>query len=438
MLGGVWLIYLGFGLLSVAMAPLVDPISRDLGLSYTTMGAILGAWPLVYIVAAAPCGAFVDRVGLKWSLFLAVLVIAASGGLRAVAFDAATLFVAVGLFGIGGPLISIGAPKAIAQWFQGAERGLAMGVYITGPALGNMLALALTNSVLMPLTGGNWRQVLLIYSGFILITGLAWFLLGSHPINRVVERAGRHRETVAGQMAVFARLLRLPSIQVILAISIGAFFFHHALSNWLPEILRTGGMTPDVAGIWSAVPTAIGIVGALLIPRLATPPRRFAILFGLSLCAGAGALMLLVAGTPALVVAMILQGIGRGSLIAVLILVLMETRGVDARHIGAAVGLFFSAAEIGGVLGPLAIGAASDLTGGFDAGLWLLGAVSAAVIGLLTLHRGIERRDATMTSATIQGDARREQDSQAGASTKSYRPRHPPPPRSRLIARPSR
>ena len=133
-----------------------------------------------------------------------------------------------------------------------------------------------------------------------------------------------------------------------------------------------------------------------MIPRLATPPRRFAILFGLSLCAGAGALMLLVAGTPALVVAMILQGIGRGSLIAVLILVLMETRGVDARHIGAAVGLFFSAAEIGGVLGPLAIGAASDLTGGFDAGLWLLGAVSAAVIGLLCLHRGIERRDATM------------------------------------------
>ena len=398
MLGGVWLIYFGFGLLSVAMAPLVDPISRDLGLSYTAMGAILGAWPLVYIVAAAPCGAFVDRVGLKWSLFLAVLVIGASGGLRAVAFDGATLFVAVGLFGIGGPLISIGAPKAIAQWFQGAERGFAMGVYITGPALGNMLALMLTNSVLMPLTGGNWRQVLLIYAGFILATGLAWFVLGSHPISRVVERAGRHRETIAGQMAVFAKLLRLPNIQVILAISIGAFFFHHSLSNWLPEILRTGGMAPDVAGIWSAVPTAVGIVGALLIPRLATPPRRFTILFGLSLCAAAGALMLLVAGTPALVVAMLLQGIGRGSLIAVLILVLMESRGVDPRNTGAAVGLFFSAAEIGGVLGPLAIGAASDLTGGFDAGLWLLGAVSAAVIGLLCLHRGIERRDAALPS----------------------------------------
>ena len=398
MLGGVWLIYFGFGLLSLAMAPLVDPISRDLGLSYTTMGAILGAWPLVYIVAAAPCGAFVDRVGLKWSLFLAALIITASGGLRAVAFDAVSMFVAVGLFGIGGPLVSIGAPKAIAQWFEGAERGFALGVYLTGPFLGHILALALTNSVLMPLTGGNWREVLLIYTGFILAAGLAWLLLANHPVNRTVERAGRQRETVAGQLAVFARLLRLPNIQVILAISIGAFFFHHGISNWLPEILRTGGMAPDVAGIWSAAPTAVGIVGALTIPRLATPPRRFAILVGLALCAASGALIMLVAGTPALVVAMILQGIGRGSLIAVLILVLMETRGVDPRNTGAAVGLFFSAAEIGGVLGPLAVGAASDLTGGFDAGLWLLGGVSAALVGLLYLHRGIERRDAAMPS----------------------------------------
>ena len=394
MLGGVWLIYFGFGLLSVAMAPLIDPISRDLGLSYTTMGAILGAWPLVYIVAAAPCGAFVDRVGLKWSLFLAALIITLSGGLRAVAFDAVSLFVAVGLFGIGGPLVSIGAPKAITQWFTGTERGFAMGVYITGPALGNVLALMLTNSVLMPLSDGNWRQVLLIYSAFILVAGLVWLLLSGHPINRVVERAGRHRVSVSGQLAVFAALLRLPSVRIILAMSIGAFFLHHALGNWLPEILRTGGMAADTAGLWSAGPTAIGIAGALIIPRLATPPRRFAILFGLALCGGAGALMLLIAGVPALVVAVILQGIGRGSLIAVLILVLMEARGVETRHTGAAVGLFFSAAEIGGVLGPLTIGAMSDITGGFDAGMGLLGAVSAGVIGLLCLHRATERRAA--------------------------------------------
>ena len=30
---------------------------------------------------------------------------------------------------------STGAPKIIAQWFKGSERGLAMGIYITGPVL---------------------------------------------------------------------------------------------------------------------------------------------------------------------------------------------------------------------------------------------------------------------------------------------------------------
>ncbi len=91
-LGGVWLIYFSFGLLAAAMAPLVAPISRDLGLSYTSMGFILGAWPLVYIAAALPGGALLDRVGLRWSLFVAALIMTASGALRAAATDSVSLF----------------------------------------------------------------------------------------------------------------------------------------------------------------------------------------------------------------------------------------------------------------------------------------------------------------------------------------------------------
>lgn len=396
MLGGVWLIYFSFGLLSAAMAPLVAVISRDLGLSYTTMGGILGAWPLIYIVAAIPCGAFIDRVGLKWSLLLAALIMAASGALRAASFDGFSLFVAVGLFGIGGPLISIGAPKAITQWFHGAERGYAMGIYITGHGMGSILALALTNSVFMTLTDGDWRQVLLIYSGFTLAAGAIWFFLGAHPVSRAVDAAGRLRGSVRDQAAVFGALLRLRSVQIVLAMSVGTFFFYHSLGNWLPEILRSGGMAVGAAGVWAAVPVAVGIAGSLIIPRLATPRWRYPIMFGLILCTGGGALLLLVAGVPALVGAVALQGIARGSLMTVLILLMMDARGLDSRHVGAAVGLFFSAAEIGGVLGPLTIGALFDGTGGFSPGIWLLATVSAVLIGLLYLHRSVERRAAVV------------------------------------------
>ena len=115
LLGGVWLLYFAFGMTVAAMAPLVQPIRAELGLSDAAMGSILGAWPLVYIVSAMPCGAFLDRAGPRWALFAAALIIALSGVMRAVADGYVSMFVAVALFGIGGPLISIGAPKLVSE-----------------------------------------------------------------------------------------------------------------------------------------------------------------------------------------------------------------------------------------------------------------------------------------------------------------------------------
>ena len=134
MLAGIWLLYFGFGLTVAVMAPLVQPVTDELGLSYAAMGAILGAWPLVYIGSAIPCGALLDRIGPRKALFLAAMIMALSGALRGLADGHMSMFLAVALFGLGGPLLSIGAPKLISLWFEGKERGLAMGIYITGPA----------------------------------------------------------------------------------------------------------------------------------------------------------------------------------------------------------------------------------------------------------------------------------------------------------------
>ncbi len=115
--------------------------------------------------------ALLDRVGLRGSLALAAAIIGASGLLRALATDLPSLYLAVAVFGLGGPLVSVGAPKLISLWFAGSERGQAMGLYTTGSAAGNITALALTNSVMMPLVGGRWRAVLLAYAVFVLGAG---------------------------------------------------------------------------------------------------------------------------------------------------------------------------------------------------------------------------------------------------------------------------
>ena len=60
MLAGVWLAYFSFGVVQGGIPPLIGPVSEDLGLNRSTMGTVLGAWPLIYILTAIPAGALLD------------------------------------------------------------------------------------------------------------------------------------------------------------------------------------------------------------------------------------------------------------------------------------------------------------------------------------------------------------------------------------------
>ena len=114
------------------------------------------------------------------------------------------------------------------------------------------------------------------------------------------------------------------------------------------------------AGFWATVPTVIGVTAALAIPRLATPSRRLPIMLGL-FGSAAGATLLMHGGEGVtLAVGLILQGVARGAMMAVAMLTLLEVPEVGPRRAGMAGGLFFAAAEIGGVLGPVAIGVIAD------------------------------------------------------------------------------
>ena len=193
------------------------------------------------------------------------------------------------------------------------------------------------------------------------------------------------------RIAAFVELLRLPAVRLILTMTVFTFFFGHGLTNWLPEILRSGGMSPVEAGYWSAIPTMVAIGAALTIPRLAVPARRMAIIASLLVCGALSALLIQASSDAVLAAGLVLQGLVRGALGAIVILLLMETGAVGARRMGAAGGLYFSAGEVGGVLGPLTVGALADATGGFTAALYLLSGVCVAVLALLVRLRRLDR-----------------------------------------------
>ena len=71
-----------------------------------------------------------------------------------------------------------------------------------------------------------------------------------------------------------------------------------------------------------------------------------------------------------------------------LILSLVELPGIGASRAGTASGLFFSAAEVGGMLGPLGMGMLYDASGNFHGALAGLSAVAILLtIGTLRLRR---------------------------------------------------
>ncbi len=376
---GVCGVYVSFGLAIGVMAPLVDEISADLSLSRSAMGSILGAWALIYVFTAVPGGAVVDRLGLRWSLFVGGLTITASLVLRSMANGPVSLFAAVAVFGIGGPLVSIATPKLVASLFEADERRLPTGLGVSSPALGTAIALAVTNPILLPAFDGNWRPVLVSMAAVSFLTTLGW-LYASRAITHVEQGATRtDRSTIA-------RLLKLRSMRTILAITLFSFFFSHALSNWLPEILADTGQSDNAAGYLSAISVTVGIVGSLSIARLVPSRRRPHAL--VAIFAVAGAMVAGIGSLPfgLLLGALALLGFARAGIIPLLFLEIMGDKNIAISDIGAATGLFFAVGEIGGFSGPYVIGWVADTTEGFAAAtLVLTGIAGAAAAGALAL-----------------------------------------------------
>ncbi|MBI4505516.1 MAG: MFS transporter [Chloroflexi bacterium] len=374
MLGLVWLLYASFGLVRSGPAPLVEPIVQDLRLTYTQMGTILGAWPLVYIGVAYLAGTILDRMGLRRALFLGALIIAGSGILRALAGDFTLMFLAVAVFGIGGPTISVGAPKLIAIWFRGRDRSAAASIYTTGSVLGGVAALATANAVLMPATG-SWRATLAIYGLVALAGAFLWLLLARDPPRQATTgRAG------AAEKGGLRYLLRVRNVQLVLLMAFTALVTNHGITNWLPVLLQRGGMTPAEAGYWASAPQIAGAIGVLFLPRLSAPGSRRPMVAGMLLAAAVSTVGLLVTSGLGLTIALLLHGISRAALTPLLMLVLMETPEVGPAQMGAAGGLYFTAGEIGGFAGPFLMGLLFDLTGTFAVGILFLGALNVALL----------------------------------------------------------
>jgi MFS family permease len=379
--GAMCFVYFAFGVVLLAIPPMVADVRADLGISRGMLGFALGAWSLIYIVTCPPAGRIVDRLGLRRSLTTGAVLIAASAALQSLATGVAMLWVAIGVIGIGGPLVSLSAPKLVADWFDDEhERSLAVGFYTSAPAIGGVFALLLTNSVLLPVLG-DWRGVLMFEAAICVVAALCWMLISRRaPVRPTAEAADG---SASGGRQVARVLLADHGVRLAMLLAVATFFVSQGLSAWLPNMIEDGtGMSAGAASNWAAASLAIGITARLVTPGLAHPGRRTQVLTALMITLGA-AMMLMAFGPPATdLVAALVLGL-RSALGSLVILVLMDAAPVTAANIGLAYGFLFSAGQIGGALGPLVVGTFGDTDLGFAGGLVAMTILLGVVIALL-------------------------------------------------------
>ena len=381
----LWLLYIAFGLVARSITPLITPILNDLRMSYSQMGFILGSWQLAYILAALVAGTILDRWGVRKSIFAGALIIGLSASIRFYASGFLTMLVAIVLFGVGGPMISIGGPKTISEWFSGRSRGVAVGIYTTGPWVGGLMALALTNSLVMPLVGGSWRFTFVCYGMLTFMIALLWLFLARASTSKPAA-------VEASIIDVFKKLIAVRNVQILLIMALFAFAISHGFSNWLPKIFEDNGMSASQAGYAASIPIASGIPAILFLPSLILPRFRGHMIALFALLTAVNLVLVMKTSGISLYISLMVLGFVSAPFMAMMLLILMEDPRVGTEYMGAAGGMFFCIAEIGGFSGPSLMGILVDLTGTFMAGTIFL-AVLCIAIAVMTFFIKVERSE---------------------------------------------
>src|ERR1700723_1886950 len=160
---------------------IVSPlIAAQYHLSHTDLAKILGAFQISYAISWLLGGIFLDAVGTRIGLALAVVfwsVINILTGFASSVFGFAAFRF---LLGIGEGFNWPGASKTVAEWFPSQERSLAVAIFDSGSSVGG--AVAALAIPLIALAFG-WRSAFL-FSGALGFIWLAVWVRVYHPLDR--------------------------------------------------------------------------------------------------------------------------------------------------------------------------------------------------------------------------------------------------------------
>src|SRR6202167_5249444 len=159
------------------LAPL---ISSQYHMTHTELATILGAFQISCAVTCLLGGSFLDAVGTRVGLAVAVIfwsVVNILTGFASSVFGFASFRF---LLGIGEGFNWPAASKTVAEWFPSEERSVAVAIFDSGSSVGGALAALVIPWIAIEF-GWHWS---FIFSGVLGFVWLAVWLRVYHPLDR--------------------------------------------------------------------------------------------------------------------------------------------------------------------------------------------------------------------------------------------------------------
>ncbi|HWH70008.1 MAG TPA: MFS transporter, partial [Candidatus Sulfotelmatobacter sp.] len=259
------------------LSVLASTIQKELSLTDRDYSIITTTFLWTYAVAYALSGFMVDRLGSRRSFMTFVSGWSLANMLHALARSLPGLAVCRSLLALMEPANFPAGLKAITEWFPVRERALAVGIFNSGTAFGN--ALAIPVAAFLTLHYG-WRSAFVFTGalGFVWVAAWGWFyrLPQDHPRLSPQEHAlifeGREAEAGDNQKISILQLLKMPAAWGCMLARLFTDPISYFLFFWTPKYLESErGFDLKQVGMYAWIPFAALTVGNLFsgaMPRI--------------------------------------------------------------------------------------------------------------------------------------------------------------------------
>ncbi len=381
-------------------------MNRDLHFSAAVYGFGGGVFFLGYFLFEVPSNLLLARVGARRWIARILITWGIIASFEAAVHPAWSFYLVRFLLGLAEAGFFPGIILYLTWWFPNVYRARIVGLFMTAIPISVVLG-SIVSGWILSFDGAwglaGWQWLFVLEGGPAVILGLVvMFALPDTPDNaRWMAPEGRawlnerlaaeraHRETV--HRYALGETLRNPRVWGLTLVYFGQNVSGYGLVIFLPQIIKRFGVSDVQTGLINAIPFAFAAVAMVLwgLHSDRTGERSwhvtiacFVTFLGLAVCLGLD-------NPYALMAAIIFSQMGQSSIAPTFWT--LPTAMLSGTAAAGGIALINAVGNLGGFIGPYAMGLIRDATGNFKLGLFAI-ACGALMAGIVVLLLGHDRR----------------------------------------------